>query len=31
MTAFIVQISRGDTPQGSIQFLSLFAVARSCS
>ena len=27
MTAFIVQISRGDTPQGSIQFKSLFAVA----
>jgi phosphate transport system permease protein len=27
MTAFIVQISLGDTPQGSAQFLSLFAVA----
>jgi phosphate transport system permease protein len=27
MTAFIVQISRGDTPQGSVQFESLFAVA----
>ena len=27
MTAFIVQISLGDTPQGSIQFLALFAVA----
>lgn len=27
MTAFIVQISAGDTPQGSIQFASLFAVA----
>jgi phosphate transport system permease protein len=27
MTAFIVQISLGDTPQGSPQFLSLFAVA----
>ena len=27
MTAFIVQISRGDTPQGSVQFKSLFAVA----
>jgi phosphate transport system permease protein len=27
MTAFIVQISTGDTPQGSIQFQSLFAVA----
>jgi phosphate transport system permease protein len=27
MTAFIVQISLGDTPQGSVQFLSLFAVA----
>lgn len=27
MTAFIVQISSGDTPQGSIQFKSLFAVA----
>lgn len=27
MTAFIVQISRGDTPQGSVQFASLFAVA----
>jgi phosphate transport system permease protein len=27
MTAFIVQISQGDTPQGSVQFLSLFAVA----
>ena len=32
MTAFIVQISLGETPQGSIQFQSLFAVgARSCS
>jgi phosphate transport system permease protein len=27
MTAFIVQIVQGETPQGSIQFLSLFAVA----
>ena len=27
MTAFIVQISLGDTPQGSLQFRSLFAVA----
>jgi phosphate transport system permease protein len=27
MTAFIAQISRGDTPQGSVQFYSLFAVA----
>jgi phosphate transport system permease protein len=27
MTAFIVSISLGDTPQGSVQFLSLFAVA----
>ena len=27
MTAFIVQISLGDTPQGSVQYLSLFAVA----
>jgi phosphate transport system permease protein len=27
MTAFIAQISAGDTPQGSIQFKSLFAVA----
>jgi phosphate transport system permease protein len=27
MTAFIVQISIGDTPQGSVQFRSLFAVA----
>ena len=27
MTAFIVQIVQGDTPQGSVQFLSLFAVA----
>ncbi len=27
MTAFIVQISLGDTPQSSIQFKSLFAVA----
>jgi phosphate transport system permease protein len=27
MTAFIVQISLGDTPQNSIQFKSLFAVA----
>jgi phosphate transport system permease protein len=29
MTAFIVQISTGDTPQGSIQFKSLFAVAAT--
>jgi phosphate transport system permease protein len=29
MTAFIVQISAGDTPQGSIQFKSLFAVAAT--
>jgi phosphate transport system permease protein len=29
MTAFIVQISGGDTPQGSIQFKSLFAVAAT--
>jgi phosphate transport system permease protein len=27
MTAFIAQISSGDTPQGSLQFKSLFAVA----
>ncbi len=27
MTAFIVQIVQGETPQGSVQFLSLFAVA----
>ena len=27
MTAFIAQITSGDTPQGSIQFKSLFAVA----
>lgn len=27
MTAFIIQISLGDTPQGSVQFKSLFAVA----
>lgn len=27
MTAFIVQITQGETSQGSIQFLSLFAVA----
>ena len=27
MTAFIVQIVQGETSQGSIQFLSLFAVA----
>lgn len=27
MTAFIVQISIGDTPQGSVEFYSLFAVA----
>ena len=26
MTAFIVQIVQGETAQGSIQFLSLFAV-----
>jgi phosphate transport system permease protein len=29
MTAFIVQISAGETPQGSIQFKSLFAVAAT--
>jgi phosphate transport system permease protein len=29
MTAFIVQISLGDTPQDSIQFRSLFAVAAT--
>jgi len=29
MTAFIVQISLGDTPQGSIQFKALFAVAAT--
>ncbi len=29
MTAFIVQISIGDTPQGSIQFRSLFAVGAT--
>ena len=29
MTAFIVQISLGDTPQGSIQFKSLFAVGAT--
>jgi phosphate transport system permease protein len=29
MTAFIVQISLGDTPQGSLQFKSLFAVAAT--
>jgi phosphate transport system permease protein len=29
MTAFIVQISGGETPQGSIQFKSLFAVAAT--
>lgn len=29
MTAFIVQISLGDTPQGSIQFKSLFAVGMT--
>ena len=27
MTAFIVQVSLGDTPQGSTEYLSLFAVA----
>jgi phosphate transport system permease protein len=27
MTAFIVQISLGDTAQGSVQFKALFAVA----
>jgi len=27
MTAFIVQIVQGETSQGSVQFLSLFAVA----
>jgi phosphate transport system permease protein len=29
MTAFIVQISLGDTPQGSIQFRALFAVGMT--
>lgn len=29
MTHFIIQISTGDTPQGSIQFKSLFAVAAT--
>jgi phosphate transport system permease protein len=29
MTAFIVQISSGDTPQGSVQFTSLFAVGAA--
>ena len=29
MTAFIAQISQGDTPQGSIQFKSLFAVGAT--
>ncbi len=29
MTAFIAQISAGDTPQGSIQFKSLFAVGAT--
>jgi phosphate transport system permease protein len=29
MTAFIVQISQGDTPQDSIQFRALFAVAMT--
>jgi phosphate transport system permease protein len=29
MTAFIIQISLGDTPQGSIQFKALFAVAAT--
>jgi phosphate transport system permease protein len=29
MTAFIVQISLGDTPQDSLQFKSLFAVAAT--
>jgi phosphate transport system permease protein len=29
MTAFIVQISTGETPQGSIQFRSLFAVGAT--
>ncbi len=29
MTAFIVQISIGDTPQGSVQFRSLFAVGAT--
>ena len=29
MTAFIVQISLGDTPQGSVQFKALFAVAAT--
>ena len=29
MTAFIVQISLGDTPQGSLQFKSLFAVGAT--
>jgi phosphate transport system permease protein len=27
MTAFIAQVSQGDTPQGSLAFSSLFAVA----
>ncbi len=29
MTAFIIQVSLGDTPQGSIQFKALFAVAAT--
>lgn len=29
MTAFIVQISRGDTPAGTVQFYSLFAVGMA--
>lgn len=29
MTAFIIQISLGDTPQGSLQFKALFAVAAT--
>jgi phosphate transport system permease protein len=29
MTAFIAQIAIGETPQGSIQFKSLFAVAAT--
>ena len=29
MTAFIVQISMGDTPAGSIEYRTLFAVATS--
>jgi phosphate transport system permease protein len=29
MTAFIVQVSKGDTPHGSIEYLSIFAVGMS--